>query len=84
MINTDTRSEIIIRIPEELGNAIRVARKKAGLSQADAAAMCKVGTRFLSDLENGKSTVHLGKALQVLRAFGLVVALRKKALRDDE
>lgn len=84
MINTDTRSEIIIRIPEELGNAIRVARKKTGLSQADAAAMCKVGTRFLSELENGKSTVHLGKALQVLRAFGLVVALRKKALRDDE
>lgn len=77
-------AEIIVRIPEEFGNAIKAARKNAGLSQAEAAAMCKVGTRFLSDLENGKSSVHLGKALHVLRAFGLVIALRKKTLTDEQ
>lgn len=82
-IKSNPPSETIIRIPGEFGDAIKEARKRAGLSQADAAAMCKLGTRFLSDLENGKSSVHLGKALQVLRAFGLVIALRKKTLSDE-
>ena len=62
----------------EVGMAIREARKKAGLSQKEAASMCNVGTRFLSDLENGKPSVQLGKTMQVLRAFGLITILRKK------
>jgi hypothetical protein len=29
-----------------------------------AVALCNVGYRFLSDIENGKQTVHIGKVLQ--------------------
>ena len=50
------------------------------LTQSDAAALCKVGTRFLSELENGKPTLHLGKVMQVLRAFGLQVELGRRRL----
>ena len=55
----------------DIGAAIRKKRKEDGLTLADAAALCGVGYRFLSDLENGKRTVQMGKVLQVLTALGL-------------
>lgn len=55
----------------DIGVAIRKKRKEDGLTLADTAALCGVGYRFLSDLENGKPTVQMGKVLQVLTALGL-------------
>ena len=55
----------------ELGRAIRDKRKEVATLQEDAAALSGVGTKFLSQLENGKETAELGKVLQVLRAMGL-------------
>ena len=72
-------SETIARMPAELGEIVKLARRQSGLSQIEAAALCKVGTRFLSDLENGKPTVHLGKTMQVLRAFGLDLVVKKRS-----
>ena len=72
-----------VRLPAEVGMAVRKTRKKAGLSQKEAASMCNVGTRFLSDLENGKPSIHLGKTMQVLRAFGLTMILKKKTLPHE-
>lgn len=70
--------EAVVKDAAEIGAVVRQLRKAGKMTQAEAAAMCRVGTRFLSDLENGKPTLHLGKALQVLRDFGLLVILRKK------
>lgn len=56
---------------EDLGRAIRCKRKETGLRQETAAGMTGVGTKFLSQLENGKETAELGKALQVLQKMGL-------------
>lgn len=78
-----TLEKTTVRIPEEFGTAIRNARKAASLTQADAAALCQVGTRFLSDLENGKASIQLGKALQVLRALGLTLSLSPKTLTNE-
>lgn len=64
--------------PAEIGMIVRQARKEAGLRQAQAAALCGVGTRFLSDLENGKPTLHLGKVLKVLHGFGLRLIIKRK------
>ena len=55
----------------EIGMVVRQKRKADGLTLADAAALCGVGYRFLSDLENGKETVQVGKVLKVLTALGL-------------
>lgn len=74
----NSRIEIPIAAPADVGAVIRRRRRDLNLTQADAAALCRVGTRFLSDLENGKATMQLGKALSVLRAFGLLVLIRKK------
>lgn len=45
-----------------LGQAIRARRKELGYSQQEMADYCGCGTRFISDLENGKETIQFGKA----------------------
>lgn len=62
-----------IATPDELGRLIRFKRKEIGVRQEIAAGMTGVGTKFLSQLENGKETAELGKTLQVLRKMGLDV-----------
>lgn len=55
----------------ELGALIRQVRKQQGLTQQELAAVANVSTRFLHDLESGKSGVALGLVLQVLAALGV-------------
>jgi HTH-type transcriptional regulator/antitoxin HipB len=62
-----------IETSQELGALIRKKRREVKFRQADAADFAGVGERFLSELERGKSTAELGKALQVLYRFGLEV-----------
>jgi transcriptional regulator with XRE-family HTH domain len=62
-----------IASPDELGRLIRLKRREVGVRQEVAAGMAGVGTKFLSQLENGKETAELGKTLQVLRKLGLEV-----------
>ena len=56
---------------KNISDGIRNRRKSLNLTQADCAAFCGVGIRFLSDLENGKESLHLGKVLQVMKMLGL-------------
>jgi len=56
--------------PAELGTIIRTARLEQGLRQAQLAAAAGVGLRFLVELEAGKPTAQIGKALAVLAALG--------------
>jgi y4mF family transcriptional regulator len=70
--------------PEELGRAIRAERRLQKLRQGELAALAGVGNRFLSDLENGKPTVELGRAMQVLNMLGLTVSVRPRDWRDLE
>ena len=58
---------------QRIGAEFRRIRKKSGLRQAEAAERCGVGTRFISDLENGKPTLRLDKVLKALGAFGLTL-----------
>ncbi len=67
----------------DIGAAIRKKRKEDGLTLADAAALCGVGYRFLSNLENGKKTVQMGKVLQVLTALGLDLYVASREWPDE-
>lgn len=58
-----------------LGEALRAARKRQGLTQEELAGLAGVGLRFVSDLERGKETVQLGLALKVTRLLGLELAV---------
>ena len=59
--------------PSDIGDMIRSARKDAGLRQYELAGAAGVGVRFIVDLEAGKPTAQIGKALQVLQALGCSV-----------
>lgn len=67
-----------ISTAKDVGDAVRNARKQMLLKQSQAAQLCGVGVRFLSDLENGKETLHIGKVLQVLNGLGLAATLGPK------
>lgn len=63
---------------KDLGRAIREARVSMKLRQAEAALLCGVGVRFLSDLERGKETARLGPTLKVINGLGLALMLGPK------
>lgn len=54
---------------------IRETRCAQGLRQDQLAGAAGVGVRFLSELERGKATARLGKALAVLDALGCKVRI---------
>ncbi len=62
-----------VRSPEEVGRLIRERRKAKGATLAQAAGLSGVGIRYLHELEHGKPSASIGKALQVLERIGLEV-----------
>lgn len=61
--------------PEDIATAVRSARKAAGLRQDELAGTAGVGLRFVVDLEAGKPTAQMGKALAVLAALGCSITI---------
>ena len=59
----------------KLGQVVRHERKAQGLRQAELAAAAGVGIRFIVDLEAGKPTLQLEKALHVLATLGCDVTI---------
>jgi transcriptional regulator with XRE-family HTH domain len=57
----------------EFGLFIRSLRTQHQMRIDDAAALCKVSVQLLSDLENGRRSVGLDKALSVARSLGVAI-----------
>ena len=57
----------------DFGAALTRARKGLGITQRDLALAIGVGERFIVDLEAGKPTAQLGKALAAAKAAGMHV-----------
>ncbi len=64
-----------IRECSDIGILVRQERKKQYMTQVQLAAMANVGTRFVGELERGKPTIELGKALRVLRLLGIRIEM---------
>ncbi len=62
----------------EFGRTIRNKRKKLGYKQAQLSEYTGFSTSFISDLENGKETAELGKALFLLQLLGLDLAINNR------
>jgi y4mF family transcriptional regulator len=56
---------------KDIGKLVKETRKKQKLTQVQLAQLSNVGTRFLSDLENGKPTCEVEKTLKVLSNLGI-------------
>lgn len=63
---------------KSLGLLIRKERKAQGLTQEQLAGLTGVGVRFVRELEAGKESCQLGRALQVMAALGLSVSVNSR------
>ena len=61
--------------PKDLGKIVRDTRKKLGVTQKDLALTSGTGLRFVIDLEKGKETCQIGKALTILQTLGIKLLL---------
>ena len=59
----------------QIGKLIRDTRKGIGVTQKDLALTSGTGIRFIIDLENGKQTCEIGKALSILKTLGIKITL---------
>ncbi len=64
--------------PTDIGRALREAREAQGLTQSQLADLAGVGVRFISELERGKATTELGRALHVLHVVGVDVTMSRR------
>ena len=61
--------------PQQIATLIRETRKNLGVTQKDLALTSGTGIRFIIDLEKGKDTCEVGKALRVLNTLGIKITL---------
>jgi HTH-type transcriptional regulator/antitoxin HipB len=72
---------MILSDPAEFGEAVRHRRHVEGLTQEEVALSAGVGLRFVHDLERGKESIELGRAMRVAAVLGL--ELRAEARATD-
>ena len=65
---------------EKLGTIVRQARKEQRLTQEQLAATTGVGVRFIRELEQGKESCHIGKALAVASMLGIDITIGGETL----
>jgi y4mF family transcriptional regulator len=61
----------MIEDARQFGSAVAAARRALGLTQRELALSINCGERFIVELEAGKPTAQLGKALAAAQAVGL-------------
>jgi y4mF family transcriptional regulator len=62
---------VVWRSGKQIGAAVRGARERMGLTQAELARRAAVGLKFLYELESGKDTLRADKVLDVLDVLAL-------------
>lgn len=75
--------KVTVKKVTDIGRAIKITRISQGLDQFTAAELSFAGQTFLSHLENGKETAHIGKVLQVLETLGIRIELTLPPDVDD-
>ena len=70
--------------PQQIGILIRQTRKNLGVTQRELALTSGTGLRFVIDLEKGKETCEIGKALTVLQTLGIKLTLTPPAAPKEE
>jgi y4mF family transcriptional regulator len=63
---------------KDLGRAIRAMRKELGYTQAFLADYAGVSASFLSELENGKETIQVGKMMEVISLVGMDIKMSRR------
>ncbi|MGN0287425.1 MAG: helix-turn-helix domain-containing protein [Atopobiaceae bacterium] len=62
----------------DLGKAIRVRRRELGYTQSELADMLGIGVTYISNIENGKETAEIGKALRIVQMLGMDLFVERR------
>jgi HTH-type transcriptional regulator / antitoxin HipB len=76
--------ELMKYTPKEIGKVARETRKRMGVTQKALALTSGTGLRFVIDLEKGKETCQIGKALTILHTLGIKLTLTLPAIPTKE
>ncbi len=60
------------------GTMIKSRRKKLGYTQKNICELSGISASFISDLENGKTTIELGKAIHLANLLGVDLELQER------
>jgi HTH-type transcriptional regulator/antitoxin HipB len=71
--------ELLKYTAQRIGALIKSTRKSLGVTQKDLALTSGTGLRFIIDLERGKETCEIGKALTILQTLGIRLTLTPPA-----
>ena len=63
---------------KEFGEMIKRRRKNLGYTQKYLSEFTGYSASFISDLENGKTTIELGRALKIANLLGLDLLLEER------
>ena len=63
---------------EDLGKAIRLRRKELGYTQTDISDYTGFSVSFISDLERGKPTAEMGKAIFLINLLGMDINIKSR------
>ena len=71
---------MIVKVTDSktFGEAIRTRRKELGYTQTYISEFTGLSVSFLSNLENGKKTAELDKAISVAMLLGLDICIQKR------
>ena len=69
---------MLIQNAKDFGQTIKKYRKQQGLTQIQLSAMANVSPRFVGELEKGKPTIELEKALHVAWMLGIKLKIDDK------
>ncbi len=60
------------------GDMLRLRRKKLGYTQKYICEVSGISASYISDLENGKETIELGKAIYLANLLGIDLELTER------
>lgn len=63
---------------QEFGLALKKRRKELNYTQAFVSEVTGFSTSFISELENGKETAEIGKAIYLANMLGLNLSLKER------
>lgn len=72
---------MVINNAADFGKALKKRRKELGYTQRYISEFTGFSISFISDLENGKSTAELGKAIYLANMLGLDIAVNARGNR---
>ena len=70
---------MLINNSSDFGQALKKRRKELGYTQRYISEFTGFSISFISDLENGKKTAELGKAIYLANMLGLDISVNARA-----